>query len=54
MSEALTLIQTGKLYDFPIILMGTESTNKFDHDPKESESFFRARMPAREKRNLAT
>ena len=24
MSEALTLIQTGKLYDFPIILMGTE------------------------------
>lgn len=23
-SEALTLIQTGKLYDFPIVLMGTE------------------------------
>jgi uncharacterized protein (TIGR00730 family) len=24
MSEALTLIQTGKLYDFPVILMGSE------------------------------
>ncbi|MCM2323368.1 MAG: TIGR00730 family Rossman fold protein, partial [Oligoflexia bacterium] len=24
MSEAITLIQTGKLYDFPVILMGTE------------------------------
>jgi uncharacterized protein (TIGR00730 family) len=24
MTEALTLIQTGKLYDFPVILMGTE------------------------------
>ena len=24
MSEALTLIQTGKLYDFPVILMGTD------------------------------
>ena len=30
MSEAITLIQTGKLYDFPVILMGKDYWSGFD------------------------
>ncbi len=30
-SEAVTLIQTGKLYDFPVILMGKDYWNGFTH-----------------------
>lgn len=31
LTEAATLIQTGKLYDFPVILMGTEYWSGFHH-----------------------
>lgn len=31
MSEAITLIQTGKLYDFPVILMGKDYWNGFSN-----------------------
>ncbi len=36
MTEALTLIQTGKLYDFPVILMGSDYWSGFIKWVKES------------------
>jgi uncharacterized protein (TIGR00730 family) len=36
MTEALTLIQTGKLYDFPVILMGTDYWSGFIQWVKET------------------